>query len=100
MLLQYFSNLLHSVNNLREGLYHEFKKCGKVKSVVIRGDNTNRYALVLFRSATEAHKAINHSRTKLLFGSSFEAALYDGEGRNAIQLFIGELYYAKHGEGL
>ena len=69
------------MNNLREGIYHEFKKCGKVKSVVIRGDNNSRNALVLFRNSTEANKAISHAKTKLLFGAAIEASLYDGEGK-------------------
>nr|CAB3266529.1 msx2-interacting protein [Phallusia mammillata] len=68
-----------SVNNLREGIYHEFKKCGKVKSVVIRGDNNNRHALVLFRNASEANKSVNHAKSKLLFGAAIEAAIYEGE---------------------
>ncbi|XP_076804995.1 uncharacterized protein LOC143448925 isoform X4 [Clavelina lepadiformis] len=68
-----------SVNSLREGIYHEFKKCGKVKSVVIRGDNNNRHALVLFRNAAEAMKSVSHTKTKLLFGAAIEASIYEGE---------------------
>jgi len=75
------------VNSLREGIYHEFKKCGKVKSVVIRGDNNNRHALVLFRNAAEANKAINHSKSKLLFGAAIEVGIYEGEGKEILKFF-------------
>nr|XP_026689679.1 msx2-interacting protein isoform X2 [Ciona intestinalis] len=68
-----------SVTSLRDGIYHEFKKCGKVKSVVIRGDTSNRHALVLFRNASEAHKGVSHAKSKLLFGAAIEAAIYEGE---------------------
>lgn len=81
-----------AVNSLRDGIYHEFKKCGKVKSVLIRGEGNYRYALVLFRNASEANKAIGHARTKLLFGAAIEASLYDGEGERC-WLFYKQLSY-------
>ena len=49
---------------------------------MIRGDNNSRNALVLFRNASEANKAIGHAKTKLLFGAAIEASLYDGEGKS------------------
>lgn len=70
-----------SVTSLRDGIFHEFKKYGKVKSVLVRGDGAERHALVLFRTAAEANKAVAHARTKLLFGAAIEASIYEGEGK-------------------
>ncbi|XP_039251148.2 uncharacterized protein LOC120328686 isoform X2 [Styela clava] len=68
-----------TVTSLRDGVFHEFKKYGKVKSVLIRGEGVDRHALVLFRTAAEANKAVSHAKTKLLFGAAIEASIYEGE---------------------
>lgn len=35
--------------SIRDGLFHEYKKCGKVMSVSISGEKEDRYAIVTFK---------------------------------------------------
>lgn len=38
-----------SDTSLRDGLFHEYKKHGKVTSVVVEGEGTDRFAIVSFK---------------------------------------------------
>lgn len=40
---------LHADTSLRDGLFHEYKKYGKVNAVLVAGVGEERYAIVSFR---------------------------------------------------
>ena len=42
--------------SLKDGLFHEFKKFGKVTSVQIHGASEERYGLVFFRQQEDQEK--------------------------------------------
>ena len=54
--------------SLKDGLFHEFKKFGKVTSVQIHGASEERYGLVFFRQQEDQEKALTASKGKLFFG--------------------------------
>ena len=64
--------------SLKDGLFHEYKKHGKVTTVKIIGQGAERYAIVCFKKSEDADKALNVSHDKSFFGSKIEVALYDG----------------------
>ena len=64
--------------SLKDGLFHEYKKHGKVTTVKIIGQGAERYAIVCFKKPEDADKALNVSHDKSFFGSKIEVALYDG----------------------
>ncbi|KAF0308176.1 Protein split ends [Amphibalanus amphitrite] len=67
-----------SDTSLKDGLFHEYKKHGKVTTVKIIGQGAERYAIVCFKKPEDAEKALNVSHDKSFFGSKIEVALYDG----------------------
>ncbi|VDN96181.1 unnamed protein product [Rodentolepis nana] len=71
-------SLRSSDSNLREGLFHEYKKHGKITSLVIRGSGSSRYAHITFKLCEDAEKACEHSRDKVFFGVSVHAELVEG----------------------
>ncbi|XP_013914550.1 PREDICTED: msx2-interacting protein-like [Thamnophis sirtalis] len=54
--------------SLKDGLFHKFKKYGKVTCVQIHGASEERYGLVFFRQQEDQEKALNASKGKLFFG--------------------------------
>ena len=44
MLILYFTD-----TSLRDGLFHDFKKYGKINAVLVTGANEDRYAVVSYR---------------------------------------------------
>ncbi|VDL43960.1 unnamed protein product [Hymenolepis diminuta] len=71
-------SLRSSDSNLREGLFHEYKKHGKITSLVIRGSGSSRYAHITFKLCEDAEKAYEHSKDKVFFGVSVQAELVEG----------------------
>lgn len=67
-----------SDTSLKDGLFHEYKKHGKVTSVKVVGQNADRYALVCFKKRDDVEKALEVSRNKLFFGSKIEVVPYVG----------------------
>lgn len=67
-----------SDTSLKDGLFHEYKKHGKVTSVKVVGVNSDRYALVCFKKRDDVDKALEVSRNKLFFGSKIEVVPYMG----------------------
>ncbi|XP_065210776.1 protein split ends isoform X2 [Planococcus citri] len=67
-----------SDSSLKDGLYHEYKKHGKVTSVKVLGQGANRYAIVCFKKADDVEKALQVSHDKLFFGSKIEVTIYHG----------------------
>ncbi|KFB41012.1 hypothetical protein ZHAS_00008627 [Anopheles sinensis] len=61
-----------------DGLFHEYKKHGKVTWVKVVGQNTDRYALVCFKKPEDVEKALEVSHDKLFFGCKIEVAPYAG----------------------
>ncbi|XP_063001160.1 uncharacterized protein LOC134411350 isoform X2 [Elgaria multicarinata webbii] len=73
---------------LKDGLFHEFKKYGKVTSVQIHGASEERYGLVFFRQQEDQEKALNASKGKLFFGMQIEVTAWIGpetESENEFQ---------------
>ncbi|XP_043917801.1 msx2-interacting protein [Protopterus annectens] len=64
--------------SLKDGLFHEFKKYGKVTSVQIHGASEERYGLVFFRQQEDQEKALNASKGKLFFGMQIEVTAWTG----------------------
>ncbi|XP_031724596.1 msx2-interacting protein isoform X2 [Anarrhichthys ocellatus] len=64
--------------SLKDGLFHEFKKHGKVTSVQIHGALEERYGLVFFRQQEDQEKALGASKGKLFFGMQIEVTIWNG----------------------
>ncbi|XP_028849138.1 msx2-interacting protein [Denticeps clupeoides] len=64
--------------SLKDGLFHEFKKHGKVTSVQIHGASEERYGLVFFRQQEDQEKALSASKGKLFFGMQIEVTAWNG----------------------
>uniref|UniRef100_A0A669E361 Msx2-interacting protein n=1 Tax=Oreochromis niloticus TaxID=8128 RepID=A0A669E361_ORENI len=64
--------------SLKDGLFHEFKKHGKVTSVQIHGTSEDRYGLVFFRQQEDQEKALSVSKGKLFFGMLIEVTAWNG----------------------
>ncbi|KAL4648368.1 msx2-interacting protein-like [Arapaima gigas] len=64
--------------SLKDGLFHEFKKYGKVTSVQIHGTSEERYGLVFFRQQEDQEKALSASKGKLFFGMQIEVTAWNG----------------------
>ncbi|KAL3316619.1 hypothetical protein Ciccas_004737, partial [Cichlidogyrus casuarinus] len=67
-----------SDQNIREGLFHEYKKFGKITSVVIEGLGESRCALVTFKKPEDAEKAYDSSQGKIFFGSKIKVVKTTG----------------------
>lgn len=67
-----------SDSSLKDGLFHEYKKHGKVSCVKVVGANQDRYAVVRFKKASDAEKALEVSQDKLFFGCKISVAPYQG----------------------
>ncbi|XP_067947582.1 msx2-interacting protein-like [Watersipora subatra] len=70
--------LRSSDTSLRDGLFHEYKKHGKVTGVVIEGKEANRLAIVSFKKPEEAEKALEASKEKHFFGSQIRVEPHVG----------------------
>ncbi|CAJ1055388.1 msx2-interacting protein [Xyrichtys novacula] len=64
--------------SLKDGLFHEFKKHGKVTSVQIHGASEERYGLVFFRQQEDQEKALGASKGKLFFGMQIDVTAWTG----------------------
>ncbi|XP_065141878.1 msx2-interacting protein isoform X2 [Paramisgurnus dabryanus] len=64
--------------SLKDGLFHEFKKHGKVTSVQIHGASEDRYGLVFFRQQEDQEKALSASKGKLFFGMQIDVTAWHG----------------------
>ncbi len=72
--------------SLKDGLFHEFKKHGKVTSVQIHGASEERYGLVFFRQQEDQEKALGASKGKLFFGMQIDVTAWNGPGKFLIVL--------------
>jgi len=59
--------LRSSDTSLKDGLFHEYKKHGKVVTVKVAGQGSDRVAIVRFKKAEDVEKALEVSRDKLFF---------------------------------
>lgn len=75
------SFLLCTDTSLKDGLFHEFKKHGKVTSVQIHGASEERYGLVFFRQQEDQEKALGASKGKLFFGMQIDVTAWNGPGK-------------------
>ncbi|MPC13982.1 Protein split ends [Portunus trituberculatus] len=64
--------------SLREGLFHDYKKHGKVMAVRLQGSGNERFAVVCFKKPEDAEKALDASREKLFFGVKIQVAPHEG----------------------
>lgn len=72
---------LFTDTSLKDGLFHEFKKHGKVTSVQIHGASEERYGLVFFRQQEDQEKALAASKGKLFFGMQIDVTAWNGPGK-------------------
>ncbi|XP_030275189.1 msx2-interacting protein isoform X3 [Sparus aurata] len=78
--------------SLKDGLFHEFKKHGKVTSVQIHGASEDRYGLVFFRQQEDQEKALTVSKGKLFFGMMIEVTAWNGpESENEFRPLDGRI---------
>lgn len=70
--------LRSSDTSLKDGLFHEYKKHGKVTWVKIVGQGSDRHAIVCFKKPEDVDKALEVSYDKLFFGCKIEVAPYQG----------------------
>ncbi|KAM3965799.1 LOW QUALITY PROTEIN: spen family transcriptional repressor split ends [Aphomia sociella] len=61
-------------SSLKDGLYHEYKKHGKVMWVKVVGQNADRYAVVRFKKPSDVEKALEVSQDKHFFGCKISVA--------------------------
>ncbi|XP_075046151.1 msx2-interacting protein-like isoform X2 [Mixophyes fleayi] len=66
-----------SDKSLKEGLFFEFKKYGKVTSVQIHGEREERYGLVFFRQQEDKDDALNASKSKRFLGMQIEVTAWE-----------------------
>lgn len=64
--------------SLKDGLFHEYKKHGKVTMVKVIGQGTDRYAVVCFKKTEDVDKALEVSKDKLFFGCRIEVTAHEG----------------------
>ena len=64
--------------SLREGLFHDYKKYGKVTAVRIINKTSVKQAVVCFRKQEDAEKALESSHDKKFFGSKVEVEPHEG----------------------
>ncbi|XP_022247610.1 protein split ends-like isoform X2 [Limulus polyphemus] len=64
--------------SLKDGLFHEYKKHGKVTIVKVIGQGTDRYAVVCFKKPDDVEKALEVSKDKLFFGCKIEVTAHEG----------------------
>ncbi|KAG8191484.1 hypothetical protein JTE90_020732 [Oedothorax gibbosus] len=64
--------------SLKDGLFHEYKKHGKVTMVKVIGQGTDRYAVVCFKKTEDVDKALEVSKDKLFFGCKIEVTAHEG----------------------
>lgn len=67
-----------SDTSLKDGLFHEYKKHGKVTWVKVVGQSSERYALVCFKKPEDVVKALEVSHDKFFFGCKIAVAPYQG----------------------
>nr|CAD7197647.1 unnamed protein product [Timema douglasi] len=60
--------------SLKDGLFHEYKKHGKVTWVKVVGQAGDRYAVVCFKKPDDVEKALEESHDKLFFGCKIAVA--------------------------
>lgn len=65
-------------SSLKDGLFHEYKKHGKVTMVKVVGQGTERFAVVCFKKPEDVDKALEVSRDKLFFGCKIEVTAHEG----------------------
>ncbi|XP_072157551.1 uncharacterized protein spen isoform X2 [Bemisia tabaci] len=68
-----------SDTSLKDGLFHEYKKYGKVMCVKVVGSGADRYGIVVFKKADDVEKALQISHDKLFFGCKIDVAPYHGQ---------------------
>lgn len=70
--------LRSSDTSLKDGLFHEYKKHGKVTWVKVVGQSSERHAIVCFKKPEDVEKALEVSYDKLFFGCKIDVAPYQG----------------------
>ena len=77
-------------SSIRDGLFHEYKKYGKVMSVSVEGYDENRYAVVSFKNSEHADKAYDQSKTKVFFGQEVAVERHEGTDIEDADLCLSE----------
>ncbi|KRX36532.1 Uncharacterized protein T05_8634 [Trichinella murrelli] len=68
-----------SDSSIKDGLYHKFKKYGKVVEVKVIGSGSSRYAIVHFRREVDAQAALENAMNEVFFGKPLNAVLASSE---------------------
>ncbi|KAH3827573.1 hypothetical protein DPMN_129510, partial [Dreissena polymorpha] len=70
--------LRSSDTSLRDGLFHEYKKYGKITAVQITGVAETRFAIISFKQSEDAAKALEASQGKRFFGTAIHVVQHEG----------------------
>lgn len=71
-----------SDSSIKDGLFHDYKRFGKITSVEVKGDELpTRYAIVTFKRAEDAEKAFLKSKDKVFFGAAVAVERHPGTGK-------------------
>lgn len=78
--------LRSSDTNLREGLFHEYKKHGKITSVFVRGQDEERICIITFKRSEDAERALASSKGKVFFGTPISVHPHEGLSKSVLYL--------------
>ena len=53
---------INAESNLKEGLYHDFKKYGRIKTIQFHDQGSIRHAVVVYEKTNSAEKALNECK--------------------------------------
>ena len=65
-------------SSLKDGLFHEYKKHGRVTMVKVIGQGPERFAVVCFKKYEDVEKALEVSKDKQFFGCKIEVSPHEG----------------------
>lgn len=60
-----FHFVINTDSSLKDGLFHEYKKHGKVTMVKVVGQGTDRFAVVCFKKPEDVDKALVESKVSV-----------------------------------
>lgn len=75
---------MHAETTVREAIFHEFKKYGKILSILIMDEYGERTALVSFRRSDDAERAYDNAKGLSVCGIRIRAELADGCGKYSL----------------
>uniref|UniRef100_A0A1I8H659 RRM domain-containing protein n=1 Tax=Macrostomum lignano TaxID=282301 RepID=A0A1I8H659_9PLAT len=77
-----------SDGSIQNGLFHEYRKVGKVSSIQVRGEKDDRHALIVFKRAEDAESAYELTKSgKSFFGMTLNVERLESADEAGEQVF-------------